>query len=256
MNLVPNETAPALEKGDLMHKMLEKFYNTPKVSSDNEFSKIILDIMNFGRHYAGTSGNLDIKDIELVTRVFRDYAMNYRFENMNVEAVELPFAKILYEDTDIRIIIEGTYDILGSNPQTSYVMDHKTKSSDTAPVRLNNQFQCYAWASERRILIVNSILLKVGESDEKRFKRQVFDYPPELIKEWVEATTYYAIELSKLADRNYYPPDFTSCKLYGMCQYYKICEQPPNLRMIEVEQNYHVEEAYDKNRFELKKEGE
>jgi uncharacterized protein YecE (DUF72 family) len=109
---------------------------------------------------------------------------------------------------------------------------------------------CYPWITDRRRVIVNSIQLKDKDTpDDKRFRRVPYEYSDKEIAEWKTSIEYYARKIDQAVRDKYFPRDFTSCKKFGLCPYYKICEQDVVYRYAVIENDYIVTEPYDKDRF-------
>lgn len=247
-----HENITPQNKGTLFHKLAEVYYKAKKDNLlEKDFAGIVQKVMDTGRALGLTKYNLTDEDTDIVVRTFRDYASYYRHENYETQEVEIPFSKVLFEQGDLRVIINGTLDLLVRNQQGhEIVIDHKTKSKDYMPGELTNQFICYAWATGRRIVMPNRVLFKLGESDEKRFKRQPYTYSARMVEEWSTMVMYRALRIDEMVRANYFPPNYTRCEMYGKCIFYSVCNQDPSGRVVELEENFiQSDEQYDDKRF-------
>lgn len=245
LNLTPKASglnAP-MDSGNLMHKLLELHYY--RMLEKKPLEETIKEVMMFCRFYgASTYASLDSNTIELCARRYRDYAVKYKAESYVTQGIEVPFAKVLYEDENLRVIIEGIIDWIVMNASGSrIIVDHKTTTSWEDPPMLTNQFLCYAWVGETRHLVVNKIIMK----DEGEINRIPYDYAPRLIEEWVENMIYYAKEVSAAVEREHFPADFTSCRRFYKypCQFLPVCQQEPVYRMSLIESNYQEKDAFN-----------
>jgi hypothetical protein len=232
MSLSPknqNEKSDKMIKGSLMHKLLELHYTLKFINV--ELGEIIIKVMDFGRFYGQSKfPTLSEENIENVVRTYKEYALHYKFENYIVDnysgkpAVEIPFAKVLFEDDEIRLIVEGIIDFLGSNNSASVVMDHKTGTSE--PYLLDNQFQLYACVADKEYVIVNRILFGEKVNSPYKFQRVAYKYSDEMKKSFINAIITKAKRIDTSFRKGYFEPNFSACRNYNHpCAFYEICTQ-------------------------------
>lgn len=240
-----------MDMGTLFHKMAEAYYKAKIENALDPFADVIHKIMEMGRSLGMTKYKLSDNSTDIVVRTFRDYATYYKDEAYEIEQVEAPFIKELWNNGEIRILIQGAFDLLATSKAFNrVVIDHKTTSRNYTLGALRDQFICYAWASGCRVVVVNRILFKPGEADSTRFQRQPYDYSPRMIEEWKNAIIYRALKLDECERNQYYPPNFTKCEQFGKCIFYNVCNQDPSTRIIELEDNFiQTDERYDDDRF-------
>lgn len=179
--------------------------------------------------------NSDAEDVNNLTFCIEQNLDYWRAEDENwltVLAVEQPFAYILYEDDDVRIIISGKIDLLADYTdiahKTTYKrapFDHKTFSRDGEVLRKSNQFINYAAAVESVYLFVNRVGLTKAEPGEK-FKRLPLGYDPIYMADWKKNLTKMLLNeyLTCVATRDW-PEKPTSCNKFNrLCEYYQICD--------------------------------
>ena len=249
-----------LDRGSLFHKLAEVYYKAKMENliprDDASFASFVQKLVESGRALGITKYNLSDSDTELTVRTFRDYCSHYRYETFEIQGVEAPFSKELFSDEKLglRVVINGTFDLLVKNESDQeQVVDHKTKEKDYMPGSLTNQFFCYAWASGRRYVLVNRPLLNLGVADDKRFKRQPYEYSPKLIEEWRTMVEYQARMIFHMVETGYFPPNYKHCETYGKCVFYDLCDRDPSIRLMSLEDNFtQSDEQYDDHRFEIK----
>lgn len=237
--------------GSLLHKCLELHY-TLKFKGVN-LEDIIKHTMVYCRYYGKSKLSLLDESIETVTRIYRDYAFYYKFEKYETNSIEdrplieVPFAKVLYEDEKYCIIIEGVIDWLISNHNIDMVVDHKGSSYWKDPAILTNQFFTYSWVTGRKIVVVNKISLELKGKDEDRFKRIPFEIPERLLAEWLEDRIYYAKRIIECEEKSYFPADFTSCNRFIKypCAFQRICESEPKYRPAIIDQHYEKKQPFN-----------
>ncbi len=217
----------ALEKGDLMHVMLESYYKGIRDghSSQTTFPEAI----NLGREIA-LDMHLEIEDSEEVMKSFRDYFMRYQGEDWVPIKVEEPFATQIYDSERLSIIYKGKIDLIVETKQGVYIVDHKTSSRTSEPSELTNQFSGYAYCLGMSNVIVNQIFF-IGGPVEKRFRRPVLNFNQENLNEWLADTIYWCHLLMHFNEINHYPRNRTHCDgKFGACMFKEICSTTPDAR--------------------------
>jgi len=170
-NLRPLEKADALEKGDLMHKMLQTYYSLKlgQVSADlwdslteagvNPSDKPQDAAISGGYFFAAKSSLPEDISQEVIFQ-FREYVDHYKHDSWSPLAVEEVGSKIMYEDEDLKIIYSFKIDLIAEKGNIVAPFDHKTGSTTKEPSSLSNQFIGYAWALGSNTVIVNKIGFK------------------------------------------------------------------------------------------------
>lgn len=224
-HLGPLHQAEALEKGSLMHHMLEVYYKG--IMAGIERHELIEECVHEGRQIV-IKMDVAIEVAEEVIGVFRDYCEHYAADYWSPIAVEQAFSKELYRDDNLTILFEGKMDLVAETRDGILVVDHKTGARNSEPSMLSNQFMAYAWALDVNNVVIN----KVGFQKTKalRFRRHVLSYPKEVLAEWRDNTIFWCTQLVHFSSRNHYPPNFTSCDKYAGCIYQPICSSIPGAR--------------------------
>jgi PD-(D/E)XK nuclease superfamily len=231
-----------LEKGSLIHQMLDHYY-TERMhgrTEDRHQAELIRECEMVGRVYMAESDTIEARDFERIfLPVFREYVLKYQYDGWEILAVEEPFTKVLYDSARLKIEYEGKIDLLVKQPGMGRaVVDTKTESQFRNPFQLNNQFQGYEWAFECPV-IINKIGLqppkdKDDMTDEQqidqrkaRFRRLVHETGPACIAEWREDTIRQVIEAigwhKDMEAGKRLRKNRTACDMWSGCEYQKVC---------------------------------
>jgi PD-(D/E)XK nuclease superfamily len=262
-NIRPPDKGESLEKGDLMHKMLEVYYSllgscarldsevflelhkagltTPLV---HNFPTIVRYATETGRYFA-TKLNLPIDVSEETIYQFNEYAKYYENDSWRPLAVEEVGSKILYEDADLQIIYNCKTDLVAQQVNIIAPFDHKTSKRRENPTSLSNQFigTCYVLGFNN--IVINKIGFQKTLKANERFQRYILTIDEERIKEWRENTILWCKVLVNYQEKNNWPMNLTSCDKYSGCIYAPICESSPEGRPWKIERDYKKEKEWD-----------
>lgn len=267
-NWRPTEKAEALEKGDLMHRMLAHYYRG-RMARRTDINNVIGEAIEIA-HKASVDMDLTESTIEENIGQFKAYALWWQSDGWTPLEVERPFSKVLYKREDegvwrvgdviategtpgaqfhmtregIQILYEGVIDLIADTPHGIFVVDHKTSSRRGTPTKLSNQFMGYCWATGSWNFIVNKVGFQKTLSEKERFERPFLSYNPPIIQEWAEQAVYWTKVLIGYIDSGYYPPNFTSCDKYSGCIFQKVCEAIPEVREYKLMTNFYVGEPW------------
>lgn len=234
---VPVKKAEYLESGELMHYGLQIYYK-----SVAEGTKIPLtQLLDVTRNYAAQKIQLGVEDVETT---IKDLAMYYTYytnlgESWQIEAVEEPFAKVLFEMDDLRIVINGKIDLRavannGRGPRI--LVDHKYESQFRTKYERDNQPLAYSWAYETRDWIYNLVGQQKSYTPEKRLIRPYFSFSDYQIEEWKENTIELVHELIRHEKLNKWPMRFRGCSYhFSKCTFYDVCNTTPDNREYKLE---------------------
>jgi len=246
MNRRPIEKPEAFSKGDMIHRMLAHYYRAKRdgVYAGRE-SVVISECIEIGTACAAEF-HLDSKEvIEVCIPTFKAYILKYQYDGWEVEFVEEPFTTILYDSEDLKILHEGIIDLgITDVKGERAIVDHKTESRKSHPFLLSNQFQGYAFAFKRKV-IINKVGFQTSLSDEERFRRYHYVYSDAILSEWVEdAVQAYrtAIEWHRA---DHFPRNRTSCDKYYGCIYQRVCKEEPEVRSHKLQVYYSLEPVWD-----------
>lgn len=261
LNLRPHKKAMALEKGDLIHRMLHPYYYgriaNPKphhlMVGDNPhpyakfigmpFKELVDTCCEIGR-LASFDMDLEPEYRNECIKQFREYAFHFAGDGWISLEVEQPFSRTLYEDEQLIILYEGIVDLMADGPLGRIVVDHKSASRRENPSDLSNQFMGYCWALDSARLIVNRIGFQKTLSAGERFQRIVMNYPEGRINEWQYWAVYWLKVYAFYAENDVWPPNYTSCDKYSGCIFQQICTRIPEAREYTMQTKYKIVEPW------------
>lgn len=267
-NWRPTEKAEALEKGDLMHRMLAHYYRARQAKRGDV--RIVIEESEQIARVAAVEMDLTDSTVDENIGQFKQYALYYQNDGWVPLEVERPFSKVLYRRDDevvwrvgdvvategtpgargtvvkegLQILYEGVIDLVADTPHGVFVVDHKTSSRRGTPTKLSNQFMGYCWATGSNNFIVNKIGFQKSLSEKDRYERPFLSYNQPILSEWAEQAIYWTRVLVNYIDTGYFPPNFTSCDKYSGCIFQKVCEAIPEVREFKLMTNFYVGEPW------------
>lgn len=258
-NLQPHEKEEALEKGDLMHKMLEVYYSMKLDAGANRGSAIWMELREQGIHpigdaigraieaglYFASSMSIPSEVSEEVIDQFRAYTEYYQHDEWHPLAVEEVGSKIIYEANDTRIVYNFKMDLVAEKGRIVAPFDHKTGSRRQEPSSMSNQFIGYCYGLGVDNIIVNKIGFQKTLKPAERFQRYVLTISQDRIKEWLDNAVYWTLQYAKFVEDNYFPMNLTSCDKYSGCIFRRICETDPDNRGWKLERDFKTVEEWD-----------
>jgi hypothetical protein len=262
------EKPEALERGSLMHDILEAYYAlTGKCfNPESELGKFVVekfgairlhDEMNKATKdtaavFASEIGrarsvacNLDIQECDEVIYQFSEYHKYYRHDGWLPLAVEEVGSKLLFEDDDIKIIYNFKIDLIAEQGNKIIPWDHKTSSRRQDPSSLSNQFMGYAFGVNSLNVLVNKIGFQKTLAPGERFQRDILTYSKQRLEEWVNNTIYWARMLDFSLNAKHYPMNLTSCDKFRGCMYQNLCKRDEALRELIAERDYKTGTDWD-----------
>lgn len=248
-NWRPTEKAEALEKGDLLHQMFAHYYRgrrEGKTQQDQSHALLIAESMSKART-SSIGMALAQSTVEEDIRQFKENILYWQRDGWRIMEVEQSFSKVLYERPDepgregLRVLYEGIIDLIVEHPSPHgiYIVDHKSASRRSNPVKLSNQFMGYCWALDMNQIIINKVGFQKTLGAGERFQRLFLSYEKELLKEWRQQAIYWAHVLVGYIDQNYFPPNFTSCDKYAGCIFQQVCGTIPQVRDFKLQSFYY-----------------
>jgi CRISPR/Cas system-associated exonuclease Cas4 (RecB family) len=208
-----------MDRGSFIHKLLAEYYTLKK---DKSFDgSQVVDLINKHRADVLLETSLPSDKIENAIKAFAQYLLFHKDESWEIIGVEEPFSKILYEGSELRIILEGKIDlIVKDNSGKIFPVDHKSVDRETYPTSLKNQFIAYAWALDTNTLIENRIGMQKTKPPEEKFLRHIHNYSSDQINEWIEDAVYAVMRMHAAMQTEVYPGSFSHC---WSCFYKDIC---------------------------------
>jgi PD-(D/E)XK nuclease superfamily protein len=262
-NLHPPDKEEALERGDLMHKMLEVYYslylneidlNTPvwkevieagiQFDIEKNHSSIRDLSIAIGRYFS-TKMSLPFEEIEETIFQFREYCNYYEHDSWNPLAVEQVGSKILFENEDFKFIYNFKVDLVAEQGKIVAPFDHKTSRRRSEPSSLSNQFIGYCYGLGLNNIVVNKIGFQKSLSPQQRFNRFILTIDDARINEWIENTIHWCMRIIESEETDSWPMNLTSCDKYSGCIFAPLCETDPETRLYKIERDFKVEKPWD-----------
>jgi hypothetical protein len=247
-HLVPIKgKSAAIEKGAMMHKMLEVYYK-----NDRNYNLAVLTGRKYiagdphdSTNYPGVA-NLTPEDIELVFDTFQLYCEYYRNDTWTTVNVEHVFQEEIYNDDDMRIIWKAKVDWYVDTELGMLSVDHKTMSRQSYTMSLGNQFTGQSVILKTNTVYVNKIGFQTSLKPKDRFQRVPIAYTDSRKIEWINTLAYYMKQYVHYNEQGFYPPNYSSCKgSYGPCEFHKVCETDIELRLSAIKRDFIEGEAWD-----------
>jgi len=233
----------AIERGDLSHKMFERYYLHLK--NEVSFQDAVEDVIEYGRAYY-PSLDLDVSESEWVIETFKQYTNHYRFDGLKVHDVEKPFMFKIYEDDDLIVYYAGKIDLVADVPLVGVVpFDHKNRARKNDETQMNNQFIGYAIAVDSPIVYVNEVGLQHSKTPDDKFRRMPLSYTSGMKKLWLENTIYWARQLDLYLQTDTWPLQINPYICKG-CVFMNVCTSDSKAMMEhKLSTQYYVNDKWD-----------
>jgi hypothetical protein len=260
-----------LERGDLLHRMLQTYYTLkkyrarwtlnrphPRKSDAVVTHADVVDIaVRVGRHHAIRLA-LDLTEVEVVIATFREYCTHRASDGWDrIIAVEQVGSFILFENEEYKIIYQVKIDLVVELQNLPVVgVDHKStkrRSEDVIgpdgstfpPEALLNQFMGYCAALGTNNFIKNEIGFQKTLAPKDKFIRKLISYSNDNIAEWKDEAAYWLIKAEKESAIGVYPRNLTSCDKYSGCDYRFICKSDRTLRPQKIDLMFEKKAKWD-----------
>lgn len=233
----------ALEKGDLLHVGLKHYYSQKRDKKD--WSSSLQFATEKLQKYSIRLG-LDTQTIEEVSLTLVSYAEFYRFEKWEIIEIERPFRLVIYEDEELRIILQGRIDLMVDTGQVIIPVDHKSESRKSEAIALSNQFMAYTYAAKANNIIINKIGFQKSLAASEKYYRTMLSYDDDNLDEWREELIFKTRELLGYAEVNWFPHRYSSCQdKYGKCMFHDVCHTHRAAREVRLNGMFEVSEPWD-----------
>lgn len=250
------EKAEPLEKGDLMHKMLEVYYSL-KLDKPDFTTETWKELLNAGLEptmpdiavragrFFSTQMSVDFDVVDEVIYQFTAYKQYYENDEWHPLAVEQVGSKVLYEDEDLKIVYNFKVDLLAEKGKIVAPFDHKTGSRRHNPTSLSNQFIGYCYGLSLENILINKIGFQKTLKPNERFQRFLLIIDKDRTSEWVQNSIHWLKYLDHCNQTGEYPMNLTSCDKYSGCVFAPICESDPGSREWKLERDFKHSEEWD-----------
>src|SRR5665213_133890 len=213
-NLAPEDKAAPLEKGDLLHKMMElydglmskdalnldadtwlklnetdgfigtdDFLQSWKLAKDKR--SIISFCLRAGQFFASKM-QIDTDTSDNVMFQFNAYCEFYTNDPWETLAVEEVGSKVLFENESLKIIYSGKIDRLVQQGNIIAPMDHKSSERRGSVSSMSNQFIGYCFILNVNHIIIDKIGFQKTLKPAERFQRFILHIDTGRIAEWVD----------------------------------------------------------------------
>ena len=262
-NLRPPEKEEALERGDLVHKMMEVYYSLQLKNFDFN-TEVWREIISSGikapsvrafeqnrdfaiatGHYFATKMSLPTEEVDEAIFHFREYCNYYQHDSWSPLAVEEVGSKILFENEEFKFIYNFKVDMVAEMGRIIAPFDHKTAKRRSEPSSLSNQFIGYCYGLRMNNIVINKIGFQKTLTPQQRFNRFILTIDDARINEWVSNTIHWCARLLEAQENDSWDMNLTSCDKYAGCIYSSLCETDPDSRLYKIERDFKVEEPWD-----------
>lgn len=183
--------ASALDKGTLVHLVLEAFYKAKlKYPAEDGYQHGQRALDAFFKHKLVTETYFTNEEIQFIKNRFVNYVAFWRDRDLvpvkkgDAVGVELGFSKVLYEDDNVLFVTEGKIDIINSlGHDVIGFCDHKSQERVNHLYYFRPQMLTYAWATGLNHAMINYFGLQKDFKDHT-FRRESFEIPNWMIKRW------------------------------------------------------------------------
>lgn len=259
----------ALEAGSMVHTISE-FYNKAIKDGKSRIDAIAIGF-EAGQEYVlpYSPNNKYVKDREhtgiqnmpmeddpkatsvaQVVKTMEEYFDHYRNDLWTVVDVEHVRGRVIFEDSDIKILWKAKYDLIVDTNIGIHSVDHKTMKQRKDTMVLNNQFIGQCTLLNSRNVIIDKIGFQKTLKPSEKFTRPVVSYSLDIMEEWRnDIVPYYARMWAAYCEAGYFPPNYTHCEnKYGYCQFYEdICRSDRGMREESLKIFFHEGKPWDVN---------
>ena len=239
------EAKYALERGSLIHDILECYYKELKESRNRIAS--VKKALELGRAKINTYNSIDVpRGIEILDNMgqYFSYYMNDKWLPVETEKIH---KKLIFEDEELAILYIAKIDVvvMGDDQFPLMPVDHKGYDRWFDPLSLDNQFTGYANQLDVNCITVNKIGFQKSYTADKKFRRVKLTYTEARRAEWVHNTARLVKDMVFCMETGTFPMRRSQCGMYGGCDMLKICEIDPRAREMVIQKLYRVTEPWD-----------
>ena len=248
--LSPLNKPDYLERGDLMHKLLQHYYILRKHrqrwhQNNRTHDDIVKICIKIGEYHA-IKLQLDPEEVSSILYQFREYCAHYEHDGWDrIISVEQTGSFIIYEDDLIIIVYDMKLDLVLQLDNVVMPVDHKCVKQRKPPEKLSNQLIGYCCGLGVSNILVNRIGFQKTLKPAERFQRFTLSFPSDVIDEWKNNTVWWVKQLLNFIDTDYYPANLTSCDKWGGCAFQVACSKERIAREVELMRSFEISEHWD-----------
>lgn len=248
--------ASALDKGTLVHLILEAFYKAKlKYTDEDRYSHAKRAIEAFYKHKLVTESYFTHEEMKFIQTRFIEYVNYWAGRDLEpvssngVPGVELGFSKILFENDKVLFIVEGKIDLVNDfGSDIIGITDHKSQDRMNNLYPFSPQMLTYTWASGFNQAQINYFGLQKELKSNVTFRREAFLIPDWMKQRWEQTMLskflyIYGQDKLGLSNEEAFRRNFSNCSgSFGSnpCQYTLLCETN-NKEMLENLKNFKYE---------------
>lgn len=223
-----DSTSEPLIKGILIHSILELYYNN-KLLNKEAVLNISECITKAKELLAQTQLSEETK--QHVTTTLVEYFAFYHDDSYIPTHVETPFSYELFENEEVKILLEGKLDLIcqreQGNEKIQYIFDHKSRGRDSTPILLQNQYMAYALATGIHNVVDNQIGLQTSLKPKDKYKRRILTYSEDQLNEFADYCIAWVLMFDQSVQSKHFIPNYTSC---FQCDFRGVCESKSEFR--------------------------
>ena len=221
----------AMDKGTIMHSLLEYYYKAKVKSPNDSHVKWVQESIeifeNEIKQAPKKAFGFDRDLLNFLKQRFTQYSFNWTgrdfmpISKSGEAAAELGFSKILYEDDSVIFLLEGRIDLMIEyEGDRICVVDHKTQDRETHLFDYRIQPLTYALAAGVNYAMINYVGLQ-KELTKTSLRRTVTNIPNWMIerhRQWILENVYMPIYQRDLdISRKEFPNEFKFQRDFSNC---------------------------------------
>lgn len=245
--------SPPLAYGTLWHVIMERHNLT-----DGDYNTVVMEA-SVAWETCKHDHMDDYRTLQRALLVYKDYLKKYGkpSDNKNEVTVGAPDNMLIeipvnVADPELIYPYAGRIDRIFREGSQYYVEDHKTSSRMEKGWRykyeLSQQMMGYTWLASKLIgepVAGVRINLVVTRKNDHEFDRATVTFSPQRIKEWVDNTNATYADLLHAYQTDNFRGNYTDggcAGKYGMCGFASVCKLRPELRLLQLQQEYQIRE--------------
>lgn len=258
----------SLEAGSLVH-IIKEWYNKARIAGkdrntaidegfaagkefingwneSNKYLKVDSDYAGSKLIEESTKNDIGWSDVFKTMNEYFDY---YRNDSFTIIAAEETRGKIIYEDSELRILWKAKFDEIVDMSNGVFPVDTKSMKQKRETVSNNYQFMGQCCVLGTRSMMVDKVGFQKTLPAHEKFERSIIPYTYDRLEEFrTEIVPHEARLLLAYAEAEHYPPNFSNCdQKYGKCDFYKydVCNSDRKMRQQMIDLYFKVGKKWD-----------